>query len=307
MEPKFKYSNIDLGILNVKIPILEIGKQDSKKRMAITCCIHGNETSSLFIIQSILSAIDENKLKGYMKIILISNPIANFFNGRCSPKDLQDMNRVAPGNNDGSITERVCRAVLNEIILCNYYIDIHEWSIQSLIQCIVMENTDANVQEESKKMIDIFNPDIVTILDSRYINSVYGFLNIKRKIPGFTLELSNNTINNDIEKERIVKSIINILVYLEIYDEQNEYFNNNSYVKIKKVEKYITQRSGLFFPEKKIGDKIKKEDRIGYLLDLNLKDRIELYWKEDKGIVIQMLTKKYVNAGELVYIIAESN
>jgi len=202
MERNFKYTNIDLGILTVKIPIIEIGNKNSDKKLAITCCVHGNETSSLFIINEVLNIINENLLKGYIKVILISNPIANYFNKRCSPQDIQDMNRLAPGNNNGTVTERICRVVMNEIISCNYYIDIHEWSLPSLLQGIVLENSQNSTKEISEKMIDVFKPDILTVLDSKYIHSIYGFINEKRQIPGFTIELSSDTVNNKIADGR---------------------------------------------------------------------------------------------------------
>lgn len=305
MERNFKYTNIDLGILTVKIPIIEIGNKNSDKKLAITCCVHGNETSSLFIINEVLNIINENLLKGYIKVILISNPIANYFNKRCSPQDIQDMNRLAPGNNNGTVTERICRVVMNEIISCNYYIDIHEWSLPSLLQGIVLENSQNSTKEISEKMIDVFKPDILTVLDSKYIHSIYGFINEKRQIPGFTIELSSDTVNNKIEEERVVKSLVNLLIYLDIYDDTKYNYTMDNYLVIKEVHRYIAQKSGLFFPDKKVGDNTKKGDRIGYLLDLNLNDKIELYNVGDYTTVLELLPKKYVNAGDLIGIIGK--
>ena len=265
MERNFKYTNIDLGILTVKIPIIEIGNKNSDKKLAITCCVHGNETSSLFIINEVLNIINENLLKGYIKVILISNPIANYFNKRCSPQDIQDMNRLAPGNNNGTVTERICRVVMNEIISCNYYIDIHEWSLPSLLQGIVLENSQNSTKEISEKMIDVFKPDILTVLDSKYIH----------------------------------------LIYLDIYDDTKYNYPMDNYLVIKEVHRYIAQKSGLFFPDKKVGDNTKKGDRIGYLLDLNLNDKIELYNVGDYTTVLELLPKKYVNAGDLIGIIGK--
>lgn len=305
MKGNFKYTNIDLGILNVRIPILEIGNENSEKKLAITCCVHGNETSSLFIINDIINIINEKQLNGYIKIILISNPIASYFNKRCSPQDIQDMNRVAPGNNNGTVTERICRAVMNEIISCNHYIDIHEWNIPSLLQGIVLENTHNSTKEISEKMMNIFNPDIVTILDSKYLNSIYGFVNEIRQIPGFTIELSSDIIKNKYKEERVTKSLINLLVYLEIYKDTTFLDMKYNYLTIKEINRFIAQKSGLFFPDKKVGDNIKNGDRIGYLLNLNLNDKIELYNEGDYTKVLELSTKKYVNAGDLIGIIGK--
>ena len=305
MKKNFRFNNIDLGVLDVKIPIIEIGNENSDKKLAITCCVHGNETTGLFIVNEMLNKINENMLKGYIKIILISNPIANYFNNRCSPQDTQDMNRVAPGNNNGTVTERVCKTVINEIVSCNYYIDIHEWILPSLLQGILIENSQNNTKEISEKMIDVFKPDILTVLDKKYIHSVYGFINEKMQIPGFTIELSKDTIEDKIKEERVVKSLINVLISLDIYD-STEYNCSKDYcLVIKEVDRFIAQKSGLFYPDKKIGDNIKKGDRIGYLLDLNLNNKIELYNEGDYTIVIELLPKKFVNPGDLIGIIGK--
>lgn len=108
-------------------------------------------------------------------------------------------------------------------------------------------------------MIDVFKPDILTVLDSKYIHSIYGFINEKRQIPGFTIELSSDTVNNKIEEERVVKSLVNLLIYLDIYDDTKYNYPMDNYLVIKEVHRYIAQKSGLFFPDKKVGDNTKKE------------------------------------------------
>ena len=145
----------------------------------------------------------------------------------------------------------------------------------------------------------------MTVLDSKYIHSIYGFINEKRQIPGFTIELSSDTVNNKIEEERVVKSLVNLLIYLDIYDDTKYNYPMDNYLVIKEVHRYIAQKSGLFFPDKKVGDNTKKGDRIGYLLDLNLNDKIELYNVGDYTTVLELLPKKYVNAGDLIGIIGK--
>lgn len=306
MNKKFKYINIDLGIIEAKIPIIEIGKKNLKKSLAITCCIHGNETSSLYIIRNMLQNIKDNNLNGYVKIILISNPIAAFFNSRCSPKDIQDMNRVVPGNNNGTITERICRCILNEILLCDYYIDIHEWSLHSLLQGIVVENNSENIKKISSEMLKVFNPDIVTTLSSKYLHSMYGFLNARKNIPGFVIELSSDTIYDNIKEERVVKSLINVLRYLKISNQEEEKIDKKNYVVIGDVNRYVAQKSGLFFPEKKVGDEIRKGEEIGFILDLDLETKEILYNEENTGLIIQLAMKKMINAGDLIYIVSKN-
>lgn len=305
MNRKFKYINIDLGIIEAKIPIIEIGKKNLKNSLAITCCIHGNETSSLYIINDLLKNIKDSELNGYVKIILISNPIATFFNSRCSPKDIQDMNRTAPGNNNGTITERICRCVLNEIISCDYYIDIHEWSIHSLLQGIVMECNNEDIKKVSNEMLTTFNPDIVTKIGSKYIHSIYGFLNERKNLPGFVIELSSDTIGNKIKEERVVNSLINVLIYLKISNQKKK-INKRKYTLISDVSRCVAQKTGLFFPEKKVGDRIKKGESIGFILGLYLETKEVLYNEENTGLIIQLSMKKMISAGDLIYTISKN-
>lgn len=306
IRKNFKYIGIDLGTIDVKIPVVEIGENNANNRLAISCCVHGNETSSLFIIENLLKTIKTYTLDGYIKIILISNPIATFFHGRCSPQDMQDMNRIAPGNDNGTVSERICRYVLNEIISCNYYIDIHEWAIPSLLQGILVDNPRKEVEAISKGILNMFNPDIITTIDSRYVNSMYGFLNRIKCIPGITIELSNDVSSNAAKEQRVVQSLLNVIKYLKIYTQTDIILSKKNWITVKKVKTLIAQKNGLFFPLRTVGCNIKNKDKIGFIMDLDFQKKTDLY-TQGNGVIIQLSTKKFVNAGDLICTIGKKD
>lgn len=310
MKKSFKYKKIDLGTLEVKIPILEFGESSSNASIAITCCVHGNESSSLFIIEKLVQLLNNIKITGKIKIITVSNPIATMFNSRTSPKDSKDMNRSAPGNENGTTTDIICKEIIKEISECDYYIDLHEWEIPALLQCILIENENENVRKKNYEIMKVFNPEIVVQLDKMYRSSIYGYINIEKKIPGMAIELPNMNCISDEKQEKIIESLLRVFNYLNITQEEKEnihYINEKAIFDIKKVDRYIAKKQGLFFPLKELGQIISINEKVGYILDLNMEDKEMLSNIQEKGLIIHLSAKKIVNPGDLIFTIAENN
>lgn len=309
MKRSFKYKKIDLGSLDVKIPILEFGESNDNNSLAITCCVHGNETTSLFVIEKLVNALRDINMKGKIKIITVSNPIASFFNNRTSPKDMKDMNRSAPGDENGSTTDVICREIIKEILECNYYIDLHEWGIPALLQCILIDNDDESVKEKSNEIMKIFNPDIVVKLNKIYRSSLYGYINIEKRMPGIAIELPNMSCTNDAMEDRIVDSLMRVLNYLNIIQENKKYSlkpcDKKEPFNIREVERYVSKKQGLFFPLNELGATVFENEKIGCLVDLDMEGREVLSNNFKKGLIMHLSTKKFVNPGDLIYTIAE--
>lgn len=303
MKHEFKYITLDIGAVDVKIPVIEVGN-NQQPSMVITCCIHGNETTSLFIIKRLLDELKSTIMIGTVKIIVISNPLASLFNTRVSPKDFQDMNRIAPGNSHGTISEMICSKIINEIAIVDYYIDMHEWSISSVLQGILIENKNETVAKQSQEIMKVFNPDAITELGEKHNKSVYGFANIKENKPGIAIEMPNKNCITDITEKRITNSIINVLGQLNITRAREGGFQETRAKYIEKMRTHTASRQGMFFPIAKLGTTLKKGDIIGYLLDLDLITKEKLCSDIDAQYLMQILDKSFVNPGDLIYTIA---
>lgn len=299
---KFKKKQIEVGSLSICLPIIELGNHRGKS-LAITCGVHGNEATSILLMAELIKRVKNEKLNGNIKIILLANPLASLFNSRVSPLDYQDLNRIAPGNPNGTCSERVCRMVLEEILSQEYFIDLHEWpKTKSMIQGIVINDPKDST---SVDMLGVFNPQIKLLLDTNcYSNSVYAFAHNKKNKKGFALEIPNSNIINSEDKKRIVDSLINVIKYLGILNTpSNSYSEEN--LTISKAIPFTSHYNGIFYPQKKLGEKLQKNSQIGYILEYDLKTKHILKNSIENTLLINLAPNTIVNVGDLLYVLGE--
>lgn len=299
----YRQRQIEVGSISVKVPIIEMGSQRGPS-LAITCGVHGNESTSILLVAELVKKLEKIKLQGSIKIILLSNPLATLFNSRVSPLDYQDLNRIAPGNPKGTCSERICHTIMEEILTQEYFIDIHEWpKTETMIQGIVINEQDNSA---SMEMMKIFNPQINVILNANcYSNSIYAFAHNKKGKKGVALEIPNsNVIKND-DKKRIVASLLNVMAYIGMLNNQYETYPTEN-ITIEKTFPIVSSYNGIFYPLKKVGNELKENSQIGYILEYDLKTKHIIKCSVQDALLINLATNTIINAGDLLCVLGKT-
>jgi len=88
--------------------------------------IHGDEYESQIVLRELSNTLNSSEIRGLLIIIPTINPSASQNGFRVSPEDGKNMNRVFPGNANGSITERMA-AFLHDQVFPNIdlLVDVH--------------------------------------------------------------------------------------------------------------------------------------------------------------------------------------
>ena len=123
------------GFLNVppgtdagsKIPITVIHGATPGPVLALLAGIHGYEYPPITALQSIRSEIDPTVLQGTVILVHVAN-LPSFL-GRTiyySPVDGKNLNRMFPGNAQGTLSQRIAHQITNKVIdQADYLIDLH--------------------------------------------------------------------------------------------------------------------------------------------------------------------------------------
>ncbi|MFP4457515.1 MAG: succinylglutamate desuccinylase/aspartoacylase family protein [Clostridia bacterium] len=120
-----KQLKIDVqDFLKTELEVFEFGS--GSPEVLITGGIHGGEATGIYVAQKVIKYLNENDLlKGKVTIMPICNPTAFRRKERTSPYDNLDMNRIFPGDKDGSITQRTANEIWNIAKDKEYLIDLH--------------------------------------------------------------------------------------------------------------------------------------------------------------------------------------
>src|SRR5260221_5190914 len=118
---------------------LAIGSVGTGKPTAlISAGIHGDEGPwGAWAIHKLLDAVSVSDLRGSIRVVPVANPLAMEADLRNATLDQLDLNRVFPGNSDGSYTERVAAALaMHALAGADIVIDIHgggSWCVNAFV------------------------------------------------------------------------------------------------------------------------------------------------------------------------------
>lgn len=93
--------------------------------IVITAGIHGVEQTAIYTAYQFIDYFKEHPPKGTVKIIPIVNQPAYFNRDRVSPYDRVDLNRIFPGDPNGTQTEQLANKVWTVTRNADYIIDLH--------------------------------------------------------------------------------------------------------------------------------------------------------------------------------------
>jgi predicted deacylase len=107
---------------------LHIGQAGTGAPLALlTAGVHGDEGSwGAWAIHTLLTTTPADDLIGAIRVVPNANPLAMAADARNAPLDTLDLNRVFPGNLDGSHTEVLAAILTAEAVAgCDIAIDLH--------------------------------------------------------------------------------------------------------------------------------------------------------------------------------------
>lgn len=94
--------------------------------ITFTAGVHGNEVSGIYIAQQLIAFFEKNPpLRGTVKIIPVVNATAMRCMQRRSPFDSEDLNRIFPGNAEGSLSHRLAASIYAETADAETLVDLH--------------------------------------------------------------------------------------------------------------------------------------------------------------------------------------
>lgn len=142
----------------VRIPILIARGHEDGPILGLTAALHGNELNGIPVIQRLFSELDVSQLRGTLVGVLISNVPGLLLEQRKFSDDT-DLNRIAPGKNNGDQSQLYIYRLLNKIVnRFNYLVDLHTASFGRVNTFYI--RADMN-DEATSRMARLQNPEII--------------------------------------------------------------------------------------------------------------------------------------------------
>ena len=256
--------------------------------------LHGDEINGVEIVRK---AINEKTFSNLKCGTVIAIPLLNvygFINFSRDLPDGKDINRSFPGNSKGSLASRVAKQLTRHILpLVDFGIDFHTGgrSIHNVPQVRI----DTTIPE-SENLAKIFNPPF--IIKSKIIPKSLRKECNKLKIPMLVFEGGESL---RIHKESVkvgLKGIKNILHNHKMITRKNE--TNNKVVFIKESHWIRASYAGIFKPEIKAGELVKKDQILG-TISTPFETKIKRIKARKDGYVFGLNNNPVINQGDALF------
>ena len=94
-------------------------------RVLIVAGLHGDEVVGVATARILLDKLKNLTIRGTVRIIPIANELGLYIGSRTNPIDGKDLNRVFPGNENGSVSERLAAKIWSLALESDYIVDLH--------------------------------------------------------------------------------------------------------------------------------------------------------------------------------------
>jgi hypothetical protein len=138
---------IEIGSLASGLP-LQVALHDIRgsrpgQTVGIVAGIHGDEVAPIEAIRRLVAELDQNELAGRLVVVPVANPLAFASHTRHTAQDMQNMNRVFPGDPEGWLTEQLAYRLVEEIIPeLDALIDMHAGGAMPTVDYVYIINDE---------------------------------------------------------------------------------------------------------------------------------------------------------------------
>ncbi|WP_158852102.1 succinylglutamate desuccinylase/aspartoacylase family protein [Saccharothrix deserti] len=255
----------ELGTLTVDIPLALVNGSRPGPRVVITAGVHGGEFTGIDAAHRLAARLDPDQVRGQVLLCLVANPPA-VYDGRLgtSPLDGVNINRVFPGDPEGSPTERLAAWLFANLIHgADAYVDLHAGRIDEFLRNFVGYRLtgDPELDAKAATMARVIGyDDVILGLNADGGNSHAAAARLG--IPAILVETGQLGERDPQAAERLVAALLRVLDFLN--GEDVEQPPATEWVWVGGV---TAEAAGLWYPEVAAGDDVAEGQVIGRITD----------------------------------------
>jgi uncharacterized protein len=261
----------DVGLEKYEWPYIAIAGQVEGPTVLITAGIHAAEYTGIEAAIRLGRTIDPGVVRGTIAILpLLNRP--GFFERSIyvNPEDGDNLNRVFPGDPEGTWGQRFAHRLLTDIVAkCEYAIDLHAGDlVEDLVPFVIYREThDAALDEKIVRMANAYGARwaVKSAPTGERPGSLYAVA-AQHGVASMLAESGGRGLLIEEDVARHTRGVTNILRAIGVLPGKSERLEPPTVVKTFEWVRAPVQ--GLFHCGVGVGDTVKARDVIGELTDL---------------------------------------
>lgn len=286
MEPRIAF--IDVGD-DSRLQIYTFG--EGKPSLLVTAGLHGGEATGVYVANRLIDLLCESEVKGEVRVIARSNPTAFGRLERTSPYDDLDLNRIFPGDGEGTLSQRTAAAIWEEAVKSDVIVDLHCCGLWSRSYTLALYEEFSFVRELTDQL------SMPVVIESGGTRGQMFVEANQRGIPAVIIELTGGGGGGIIdipaaeEAFSAVSGMLRLRGFIpgEASKPQPGYFGKLTSIRV--------PHDGVFMPAVSAGQEIRVGQALGYVDGAPLASPVD-------GMSIIMRPASYVFKGTPLLLVA---
>jgi predicted deacylase len=267
------------GGLAAEIPVMVMHGAHDGPSIWIDACLHGNEVGNIEVIRRVMrEQVTPDRLHGTIVAVPVVNPFAFHVGTRGTSLvydyvDITDAHGVFPGLADGSLNDRLAYRVFNQMIQCNYIINLHQTTAPAVPFTGVPTVPDLDVRAKSLAMAEAFGlPVTESRLGGGFPIAPQGWpilSTMAKGIPTFLVELVSTGFILEPYVSYGARGILNVLKHLGMLEGEIEAQPGLKVPAGRYGRRFIlTNHGGIINFRKEVGDWVENGEQIALVRDV---------------------------------------
>jgi len=288
------------------IPVTVIRGAKEGKTLALVAGVHGYEYPPVLALYRLKNMIDPQKLTGTLILVHIANlPSFQKRTIYYNPYDWKNLNRVFPGDPDGTLSQRMAYVLTEEVVKkCDCLIDLHcgDGNEALIPYTYWMVSGQREMDQIAKTMALAFGiPHIIIdetrskdLSDSRYLGNTAVLLGK----PAITTESGFLGKTDEESISRNIEGMLNVMRLFRMIEGSPS--ETAAPVWIDLYEVVYSRTDGLFYPAVKMGHYVVKGQKVGHVTDFlgNVKEEVRAPFS---GILLYIINTPPTSKGEPLF------
>jgi predicted deacylase len=254
----------------LKTPVILINGTHDGPSLWIHGCTHGDEFDGTVAIWRALGLVDSATLRGSLVIFPALNISAFEARQRVSPIDGLDLNRVFPGDPNGSYTRRLAHLTESLVVEhADFMIDLHGGGNEfSVVYYTLFHAADNEAGRASEALAKAAGSPLVWASDDAWLRDGLFTRVTKQGIGAMLVECGGEGrlhAQNVADHER---SLVNMMRHLEMIDGSPESVDESDFVMMRSADFFHSSKGGVVTPLVKLGDEVEKGQPLIELRDV---------------------------------------
>ena len=288
--------------LQIKRNRYEGGSAKAKKRVSIVTGIHGDELEGQYVCFELGRRMKEHPeyLNGIVDVYPAINPLGIDSIQRGVPGFDIDMNRLFPGNDDGTMTEYLASEIMRCIVGSDLVLDIHASNI--FLTEIPQVRINTLHKEWLVPIAEDLNVDFIWVhANSTVLESTFAFSLNSRSTPTLVVEMGVGMRLTETYCMQLVDGILNVMHKMNVWsgpvkEPRRPMISTGE----DDVSFLNAPMSGIFVQKAHHGDMLEEGGLVGLIVDPLEGTVLEEVRAPQAGMLFTIREHPVVNEGSLV-------